>query len=63
MERGGNSHVVICDVMRRYGCRTSSSSSREKAVDEEDDDDDDDENRRRYFFRLASSLDYLTFDL
>ena len=34
MERGGSSHVVICDLMRRYGCRTLSSSGREKAVDD-----------------------------
>ena len=33
-ERGGSSHVVICDLMRRYGCRTSSSSGREKLVDD-----------------------------
>ena len=34
VERGGSSHVVICDLMRRYGCRTSSSSGREKVVDD-----------------------------
>ena len=58
VERGGSSHVVICDLMRRYGCRTSSSSGREKVVDDRRQNTGED-----IFFVWPSSLDYLPFDL
>ena len=58
VERGGSSHVVICDLMRRYGCRTLSSSGREKVVDDRRQNTGED-----IFFVWPSSLDHLTFDL
>ena len=64
-ERGGSSHIVICDLMRRYGCRTSSSSGREKVVDDRQIDRQNTTTTtgEDNFFVWPSSLDHLTFDL